>query len=402
MNSSRSMTRVVTLTAAFVALGAFSVATNGQTQGQMQPLPAAQAPAQAAPAAQAAPTAQAPAGAPAQAQSVCANQPFCYEAQDFVAVITDFRTSVAGYSKIIDVTMRFLNKTPNPLVLGYTNGSGIALDDKGNRYGVGGGNGVRGMGLVNGGNFDPRFSIRPGGYGDSRFELLMPNNPQIIYGFTFELDMSVNEISTLEGNQHSLGSEFPLQFQGLTNGAKGNVPGIPAGGSGFFGGANPMMAAGAAPACGPAGTISSVAGATNSAAAQNAANTATNTASTAATALSNLKSLFGKKNAAQAAPSNAAATTPCVPAAGTTAPTAAAGNVVAQPAGTAAAQPPVTVVTPATGAAPAAAPAAAATNTPAAKAPAANAQKSAAPPAKPAAKSTTAATTTQQKTTQPQ
>jgi len=398
MNSSRFLSRVVSLAAAFATLGAFGVAASAQTQGQMQPLPAPQAPAQAAQAAQAAPAAQTGPGAP---PSVCANQPLCYEAPDFVAVVTDFRTSVAGYSKVIDVTIRFSNKTPNLLVLGYTNGSGIALDDKGNRYGVGGGNGVRGMGLVNGGNFDPRFSIRPGGFGDARFELLMPNNPQIIYGFTFELDMSVNEINTLEGNQHSLGSEFPLQFQGLTNGAKGSVPGIPAGGSGFFGGANPMMAAGSAPACGPAGTISSVASATNSAAAQNAANTATNTASTAASALSNLKSLFGKKNAPQAAPTNAAATTPCVPTA--TNPAAApAGSTAAQPAGATAAQPAGTVTAPVSGTAQGA-PAAAA---PAAKAPVAGANPPKAPatttkPATKPATNTSTTNTTQQKPQQP-
>lgn len=388
MISSRSLIRVVTLLAAFVVLGAWSVNANAQAQGQMQPLPAPQTPAQAVP--QAAPqTGQIP--PQAQPPSICANQPYCYEAQDFVAVVTDFRTSVAGYSKAIDVTMRFLNKTPNLLVLGYTNGSGIALDDRGIRYGVGGPNAIRGIGFVNGGNFDPKFSIRPGGFGDARFELLTPNSSQTIYGFTFELDMSVNEINTVEGNQHTLGSEFPLQFQGLTNGAKGNVPGIPAGGSGFFGGANPLTTASAAAPCGPTGTVNAVAGATNSAAAQNAANTANSTASTAANAVSSLKSLFGKKNAsAQPAPT-AAAATPCVAAPGPAA------AIVAAPAGAAAPAQPAAAAAqaPVAGAAPvAAAPAASAAPV---------AKPAAAQPAKPAAKRP--ATTTpnnQQKPAQPQ
>src|SRR5215475_7205408 len=95
-----------------------------------------------APAAPAAPVAQAP--------SICGNQPLCYEAPDFAATVTDFRTSQAG--RIVDVGVRITNKTNNVLVLGYTNGSGIATDERGNRYVVWGGNGVRGMGLVNGQN----------------------------------------------------------------------------------------------------------------------------------------------------------------------------------------------------------------------------------------------------------
>jgi len=60
------------------------------------------------------------AGAPVQAQSACGNQPLCYDTQDFTATITSFLTSTnsANY-KIIDVALRFQNKTNQSLVLGY-------------------------------------------------------------------------------------------------------------------------------------------------------------------------------------------------------------------------------------------------------------------------------------------
>jgi hypothetical protein len=379
MQFSGSVVRNSTIVIMIFALGALGATSLAQTQTP---------PAQAAP--QPAPTAVA-----TQPPGICGSQPFCYETQDFAATVTDFRTSKQGYFGIADATIRFVNKTSNPLVLGYANGSGTALDDQGVAYGVGGANALRGMGLVNGASADPKFVLRPGGFGDARFELLT-RLPQV-YGLTFELNITVNEINILEGNQHTVGSEFPLQFQGLTNGVKGTAPGavmpgsngaMATGVSGLFAGAG-----GAPPACGPAGTVSSIAGATNSAAAQNAANTATTTASNAASALSSITSMFGKKK--QAAPAgNAAVTTPCVPAApvaaaapaavpATNAPVAA----TATPAATAA--PAVNAAkAPAAGAVPAASPAAATTNTAAGttKPAAANAPKSPAPAAKPPVK----------------
>ena len=147
---------------------------------------------------------------------MCGDQKFCYETGDFAATVTNFRTSVVSYYRLIDATLRFQNKSDKPLILGYANASGIAVDERGNRYGVGGPNGFRGIGLVNGGNFDPRFVIAPGSSSDARFELTWAPGPALV-GTTFELDMTVNKINTVEGGQHTLGGEFPLTFRGLTN-----------------------------------------------------------------------------------------------------------------------------------------------------------------------------------------
>lgn len=175
---------------------------------------AAPASASAVPSAPAAATSPAPAVQPAP--SVCGDQKFCYETGDFAATITNFRTSVVSYYRLIDATIRFQNKTDKPLILGYANASGIAVDERGNRYGVGGPNGFRGIGLVNGANYDPRFVIAPASSSDARFELTWAPGPALV-GTTFELDMTVNKINTVEGGQHTLGGEFPLTFRGLTN-----------------------------------------------------------------------------------------------------------------------------------------------------------------------------------------
>jgi len=399
MNFSTSIFPNLTLATMILALAGLGTTTSGKTQA---PAPqAVQAP---------------PAAVPAQPPSICGAQPFCYETADFAAVVTDFRTSKSGYFGLIATTLRFVNKTSNPLVLGYANGSGTAQDDSGLRYGVGGANGVRGMGLVNGPYVDPKFVLQPGGFGDARFELATRLTP--VYGITFVLNLTVNEINTLEGNQHTVGGEFPLQFQGLTNGARGTAPGavIPSANGAMASGASGLLAGvgNAAPACGPAGSVNTIAGATNSAAAQNAANTATSTASNAATAVSNITSLFGRKKKPTDA-TNTASAAPCVPAQPASAApvSAVAATAVAQSKGTVAAPisgtvpaatpTPAATTTPA-GAAKATTPAPTATNTAAgaAKAAVANAPKSPTQAAKPPAKKPASAASPAEKPAQAQ
>jgi hypothetical protein len=254
-------------------MSAFAGTAYGVTAAAQSPAPA--------PAAQAAPA--------AQTTSACGSQPFCYDASDFVATITDFRTTSQGGYKIIDVTLRFFNRTTTPLGLGYAAGSGLATDDRGNRYAVYGANGLRGMGVVNGSTFDPKFVIRAGGFGDSRFELMFAPGQQVV-GLTFEFDLTVNEINSVEGNQHTLGSEFPLQFKGLTNGSTG--PAVPGQETSTAAGQVSGAAAQNPPPCGSAGAAVS------------------NAAANATTAAASIGSLFGAKKPA----STTAAAAPCTPA----------------------------------------------------------------------------------------
>jgi hypothetical protein len=279
-------------------------------------------------AAQAGPAPQPQTAAPAQSATVCGNQPLCTETADFAVTISNFRTSTTGWN-IIDTTLHFINKTAHPLVLAYSDGSAMALDDQGNRYGmVGGANGIRGMGRVAGNSIDPRFVMQAGGNGDALFELGWPPNGRT-QGFTFELDLSVREITPLEGNQFAVASEFPLRFQGLKNG----VAAAPASGfAGTSGGASgvvqsvvsggaPAVVSGGAPVCGPGtsgigNAASTAANTANSAAGQNATGAANSTMAQASATIASFKSMFGRKKAAQApAPAASSSGNPCVPAA---------------------------------------------------------------------------------------
>ena len=285
MKSIRSLFRSLGFLTILLALAAFSAAQVSQPQMA------------------------APASMPAQ-NSFCGNQPFCYEANDLAATITDFRTSTSGYYKVIDVIVRFQSKTNRPLILAYVAGSGTALDDRGNRYGVGGGNALRGIGQSYGGNnFDPKFSIPPGGFGDAQFELIWAPG-QTVYGLTFELNLTIDEINTVEGNQHTLGGEFPLHYRGLSNGVVGSSQGQ----SSAYQGQGTASSASSLPPCGT--TATSLAGAANSAGVQ-APPSANNAASNASATFSSLGSLFGKKKTSTTTPVAAPTTTsaaPCAPA----------------------------------------------------------------------------------------
>lgn len=304
--------------------------------------------AQDAPAAPVQPAAAAQA-APAQPQTACGDTPNCVETGDFAAVITNFRTSdLRGY-KMIDVVMHFQNKTSKQLVLAYLQNSGTIIDEKGNRYVVWGANGVRGIGQVYGGSFDPKFTLGPSGTGDAQFELAWYPGQQI-YGFTFSFDLTIDEINSYQGNQHSLGGEFPLHFQGLANGvATSGQVAMAEGAAGAAGG----MSGGATSATGQpcasgdaAGTATSVANATGSQAVQGAAAQGANAVATAASAVQSVASLFSKKkNPPPAKP----AASPCGAAGASSAQSAGAGAPATAPkSAVTAAAPPKTAVAVAT------------------------------------------------------
>jgi len=293
--------------------------------------------AQGAPPAQPAASQAAPAAAPAQAPSVCGSTANCAETNDFAAVITNFRTSDFRGYKMIDVVMHFVNKTSKSLVLGYVQNSGTIIDDKGNRYVVWGANGVRGIGQVYGGTFDPKFALDGGGTGDAQFELAWYPGTQI-YGFNFAFDLAIDEINSYEGGQHSLGGEFPLHFQGLANGISSSgqlamgAGGASAGGAGADG--QPCNNGGAA------GTATAVANATGSQAVQGAAQQGASTVAQATTAVQGIAYLFSKKksqpNKPAANPCGSAGGTVTQTAAGSVAPSAApAGGAAPAPASTA-------------------------------------------------------------------
>src|SRR5882672_267816 len=148
---------------------------------------------------------------PARAAGSCPDAT-CAQVKTFVANVTDFRTSASGRWKIITMTVHFQSKATTPLILGYVSGSGIAIDEQGNRYAIGAESNVRGIGLISGNSFDSKFTLQPGETGDARFELGFVPNANSILGTKFDIDLAIREINTVAADQYRLGAEHSLHF----------------------------------------------------------------------------------------------------------------------------------------------------------------------------------------------
>lgn len=150
-----------------------------------------------------------------QAQgAACAGKPSCDEVSSFVATVTDFRTSVSGRYRIVATTIRFQNKLNRPLTLGYVPRSGIATDDRGNRYEIGSDGGVRGIGIISSGALDVKFVLQPGESSDARFEFGWQPGREI-YGSAYQVELAIREIDQVAAHQYTLGKEHALRFSGF-------------------------------------------------------------------------------------------------------------------------------------------------------------------------------------------
>jgi hypothetical protein len=151
------------------------------------------------------------------AVSACGDDTRCVEVSSFVANVTDVRESITGNIgmpiRVMAVTLRFRNRTNGPLALGYVAGSGVVIDDRGNRY-ITDSRRIRGIGEVSAGAIDPKFVLRPGESGDTRFEFSWQPMGALI-GTHPVIDIAVREIESLAGNQWRLGREYALHFSGF-------------------------------------------------------------------------------------------------------------------------------------------------------------------------------------------
>jgi hypothetical protein len=180
--------------------------------GGAQPRAANSVPAQTArPQAPALASASAP-----QTPSACTGKRFCSEVNSFAAIVTDFRPSIYDNSThIVTATVRFLNKTGRPLILGYVRNAGVAIDEQGNRYVLPSVESVRGIAEITGGrDFDPKFTIQPGQTSDARFEFSWKWNGRDIIGqAAWDIDLTVREVNEVAPGQYRFGQEHALQFR---------------------------------------------------------------------------------------------------------------------------------------------------------------------------------------------
>jgi hypothetical protein len=165
----------------------------------------------------------------------------CDEVNSFAATITDFRTSNSDRYKVITATLHITNKLNRPLILGLVQNAAVGIDDQGNRYGIANANNVRGIGLISS-SFDPKFTLQPGESGDARVEMLFQQQSNVIYGTSWEVDLTLREADPVGVGQYRMGLEHALRFANLVNRLSARPPsGIVTGnfdavGNGAYGG----------------------------------------------------------------------------------------------------------------------------------------------------------------------
>jgi hypothetical protein len=162
--------------------------------------------------------ATAPAGA-----AGCEGAQHCVDVPRFSARLSDFRAIEQSGKRMLIATVKFENKTDQPLILGYVTGSGLGIDELGNRYTISDSGSVRGIGLVSQGSLDTRFTLQPGERADARFELDWRAYNQLA-GAEFRLEMALREIEALPGNQYRAGREHLVSFAGLRDGLLAAAP----------------------------------------------------------------------------------------------------------------------------------------------------------------------------------
>jgi hypothetical protein len=160
----------------------------------------------------------------------CAARPRCYDAGNFVAEVVQTTPSIvkATYPwHVATMSVRFRNKTNQPLVLAYAARSGSLTDNFSNQYVPGNPQDVQGMGVIGGGKADPQFVLRPGESRAATFvqsrQVREQNKPM---GQEYTFVMTIAELEVLyNGQQIRTQRENSLTFTGIT---MGGAPGTTA------------------------------------------------------------------------------------------------------------------------------------------------------------------------------
>jgi hypothetical protein len=176
----------------------------------------------------ASPTAAPPTAAPLP--DACGGKSRCYDAGPFVAEVLNVTGSQARTARqwhIISMNIRFLNKTDQPIILGYVAGTGVMIDEHGNRYGPSAPPAdAKGIGRVQPRSADPQFVLGPGQTRAATFGLqrAVYGNSMVI-GSKYSYDMSLAQLEVLyNGQQVRTTREYSLSFPELGLGGSATAP----------------------------------------------------------------------------------------------------------------------------------------------------------------------------------
>jgi hypothetical protein len=160
-----------------------------------------------------------PVARPADAPDACAGRQRCYNAGPFAAEVTQVTMSKVTYYVVVKLNVKVLNVTAQPLLLGWQNGSGSAIDDVGNRYVA---KTVKGIGLVSASSADPQFALNPGQSRAFTVEYVFRANRSTV-GTSWTAEFVLQQLEILPSRQVRSVREYSVSYQDLTAGNAGST-----------------------------------------------------------------------------------------------------------------------------------------------------------------------------------
>ncbi len=148
-------------------------------------------------------------------------KPRCYAAGPFVAEVTRVVPSKAGQWYIVRMMIKFTNVSPGRIILGYKAGSGLAVDDRGNRYpgDAGRASRVTDIGWVTTRSADPQFALAPGESRSASFESWLGIYRGTQAGTVWSYDLTIDQLEILPSLQVRTAREYAVTFKDLKGGA---------------------------------------------------------------------------------------------------------------------------------------------------------------------------------------
>lgn len=166
-----------------------------------------------------------PIASAAAADDPCANDHHCFNAGSFLAEVVQVQPSAMGNgarNHTVTFNVRFRNISDKPIILAYRSGSASGMDNFGNAYAYGRPNhdgSAKGIGVVDGRNADPQFTLSPGQTRSAVFDIIR-FNARAPVGTSFNYNLVIEELRVMADQTHSLQTvrQNSLSFTNLAAG----------------------------------------------------------------------------------------------------------------------------------------------------------------------------------------
>jgi hypothetical protein len=160
-----------------------------------------------------------PSAVAAEPEDPCGGKPRCFAAGPFTAEVTRVTPTQGGRHHLVTFNIRIRNVSPEPIILGYRDGSSSTTDNYGNPYywgraGTYDGS-AKGIGHVNGRQADPQFVLKPGQSREAQFTVIR-FQARAPLGTVFTYSLALETLEILPPNGVRTLEQYAVSFSDLS------------------------------------------------------------------------------------------------------------------------------------------------------------------------------------------